>query len=128
MKKIHWTYAQRQYYRRVRRKLRCSFSLRKRILAELAQCIEEDSTLTVSALEQRFGTPEQFAQNVLAGLEPEERFPHRWVLILALVCLILLSGFAVYTFYSKKQEQAPAHYAVLVIHPEDGTSETIALP
>ena len=133
MKLTQWTPAQRQYCRNVKHQLRCPRALRKRILSELAQCIENEPGLTYAELEQRFGTPEQFAENVHVNMEPEQIVPHtlffrRFALALAVVCLLMAVGFTVGTLRRKKQEAAPTRYAVLVIHPQDGTSETIQLP
>lgn len=64
--------AQRRYYQAVKARLKCSHSFKKQVLASLRRSMAETPDADLAELEARFGTPEQFAQNIMENLEPEQ--------------------------------------------------------
>lgn len=130
MKKAGWKQEKKQYFREVKACLRCTGSLRRRILNEFAQTIESESELSRQDLEARFGTPQQFSANVSEGLEPEQAAPKNlwWRAAAVLFMLMFVLTLAAGTVFWKSRPKEQAGYSVLIIRPEDGSSETVHLP
>lgn len=130
MKKAGWTQEKKQYFYEVKSCLRCSSSIRRRILKELVQVIECEPELSRQDLEERFGTPQQFSVNISEGMESEQIYPKnlRWRVAAALFVLIMAFAMAVEVVFWKSRPKEEEGYSILIIHPEDGSSKTVSLP
>ena len=130
MKRAGCTQEKKQYFREVKSGLQCSSPLRRRILDELAQVIESEPELSRQELEKRFGTPQQFSANVSEGLEPGQTAPKnlRWRAAAILFMLTFMFTLAAGMFFWKSRPKEQAEYSILIIRPDDGSSETVHLP
>lgn len=98
-----WTAQQKEYFKQVKRKLNCSRKLRRQILEDLAAAIEDSPEADYAELERRFGTPDQFLQNIKDNMEPEqlagEKTHHLKIVIVVLLLLAVLLGAGIAWFY-----------------------------
>lgn len=100
MKEAERAAQQKKYFREVKRRLKCSGRLRRQILDNLKSAMEESPEADRAGLERRFGTPQQFVQNIKENMDPEQLAKERThclkiaILVLALAAAVLGAGLA----------------------------------
>ena len=89
----------RKYCRRVRNWLPCSGKQKKQILNSIqsmvASYLEENQTADYTAIEQRFGVPQQIASAYVDEMDSQESLRHmrikRRILSIAVTCVVLIT-------------------------------------
>lgn len=100
MKEAERAAQQKAYFKEVKRRLKYSGRLRRQILDDLRSAMEESPEADRAELEKRFGTPQQFVQNIKENMDPEQLAKERThrlklvILVLALAAAVLGAGLA----------------------------------
>ena len=100
----------KQYRRVLKRKLRCSWGVRKRLLEKFDDAafsyLENEPTPALAEVTEAFGTPEEMARTLMEEVTPKEAAAYkRGVIVrrvLAGVAAAAVLAFAVYTFCFKE--------------------------
>ena len=100
----------KQYRRALKRKLRCSGGVRKRLLEKFdgaaVSYLENEPTPALAGVTEAFGPPEEMARTLMEEVTSEEATAYKWGVIvrrvIAAVALAAVLGFAIYTFCWKE--------------------------
>lgn len=89
----------KKYIMKITKLVPCTYRshLKTELQSSITECFHDVPELTSSMIQERFGTPENFATEYLSGMDAEElqthlkrSKKHKRILIIALVCLIVL--------------------------------------
>lgn len=100
----------KQYRRVLKRKLRCSWGVRKRLLEKFDDAafsyLENEPTPALAEVTEAFGPPEEMARTLMEEVTPKEAAAYKRGTILrrvlAGVAAAAVLAFAIYTFYWKE--------------------------
>ncbi len=124
----------KQYRRALKRKLRCSGGVRKRLLEKFDGAadafLENEPTPALAGVMEAFGPPEEMARTLMEEVTPKEATVYKWGVIvrrvIAAVALAAVLGFAIYTFWWKDVGITITPYTYEVL--PDGTLVPVDAP
>lgn len=123
------------YIREVRKKINCSRSRKKELLAEITESIcdfcSQEESVDISKIKERFGTPEEIAESVLKQNEPAKVNRSLKVgkrIVIAVIVIALVVGAVVLGIqlldYWKNENFREGHYVETVAQPSEAPRVT----
>ena len=118
------------YIREVRKKINCSRSRRKELLAEITEGIRDfcsnEESVDISKIKERFGTPEEIAESVLRHHEADEvnkslKVGKRVVITVVIIALVVgavIIGIQMLNYW-KNENFREGYFTETIVQPNE---------